>query len=207
VQTAGTTYPVSGGQEAIMLHLQSQIDIDVPVGDAFRLLCDPARKAELNPKTGVVHVAVAGGGTLGPGSRVHYRLNTSNGLQSFHCTVTAFIPNRLIEMESDTNPPFRVRQSLEATLYGCRLLHEEWMEIGPAQVQADSRERPLSTLKRLLQEAVGHGMPTPAALSRRQMELLEENLQQTLGEWLANIKASLETAGQGELTEQTAVNI
>jgi len=188
-----------------MLHLQSQIDIDVPVGDAFRLLCDPARKAELNPTISVVNATVVGGGTLVHGSRVHYRLNTAAGLQSFTCTVTAFVPNRLIEMESDTHPPFRVRQTLETTLYGCRLVHEEWVKIGAAQIQSESRERPLSTLKRLLQDAIGHGMPTPDALARRQHEILVDQMQQTLAAWLAKMKDHLETATRDELVEEPVV--
>lgn len=188
-----------------MLHLQSRIDIDVPAADAFRLLCDPARKAGLNPAIELLSTALVSAGPLGQGSRILYRLRADAGIRSFHCTVTAFAPNRLIEMESDTNPPFRVRQTLETTLYGCSLLHEEWLDDSAVSLPAQAHEQPLPTLKRLLQEAIGHGLPSSDFLRERQREALREQLLQTLAQWLGNIKNTLETASHVALVENSAL--
>lgn len=188
-----------------MLHLQSQIEIDVPAADTFRLLCDPARKAALNPAVELISAAMVSGGSLGPGSRFLYRLRNAAGIRSFHCTVTAFVPNRLIELESDTNPPFRVRQTLEATLYGCLLLHEEWLDDSAVAVPAQTHEQLLPTLKRLLYEAIGHGLPSTDLLRERQREALRDQLLQSLTLWLGNIKDALETASQVALAGNSAL--
>jgi hypothetical protein len=176
-----------------MLHLQSQIELDVPAGQAFALLCDPVRKTELNPQVEAVLAAVLSTGPLGVGSRIHYHLRTATGHRIFNCTVTAFEPDRVLEVVSDTHPPFRARQSLEPTLYGCMLMHEEWIEAGHAQVQAGGRQRPLPFLLRVMEAAVAHSMPTPAEMDLDQQETLKSELQQALDLWLGQIKACLET--------------
>ncbi|OGI39751.1 MAG: hypothetical protein A2140_01170 [Candidatus Muproteobacteria bacterium RBG_16_62_13] len=188
-----------------MLHLQSQIEIDVPAADTFRLLCDPARKTALNPAIELLSAALVSAGPVGQGSRIHYHLRTGAGVRSFHCTVTAFAPDRLIEMESDTSPPFRVRQTLEATLYGCSLLHEEWLDDGAVALPAQTHEQPLPILKRLLQEAIGHGLPSTTLLRERQREALRDQLLQSLALWLGNIKDALEIASQAAPAENSAL--
>lgn len=177
-----------------MLHLQSQIEIDVPAGQAFALLCDPVRKSELNPQIEAVLMAAVSAGPLDVGSRFHYRLRTAAGLRAFNCTVTAFEPDRLLEVVSDTTPPFRVRQTLEPTLDGCLLSHDEWIEAGQAQVQAGAQQRPLPFLLRVLEAAVGYSMPTPAELDRGQHDILKNELQRALDTWLDRLKACLESA-------------
>jgi len=175
-----------------MLHLQSQIELDVPAGQAFALLCDPVRKSELNPQIEAVLAAVVSSGPLGVGSRIHYRLRTKTGLRTFNCVVATFEPDRVLEVISDTQPPFRVRQSLEPTLYGCTLMHEEWIEAGHAQLQAGGQQRPLPFLLRVMEAAVAHSMPTPAEMELGQQEALKTELQQALDDWLGHIKTSLE---------------
>ena len=177
-----------------MLHLQAQIELDVPAGQAFALLCDPVRKTELNPQIEAVLAVVVSTGPLGVGSRIHYRLRTKTGLRTFNCTVTAFEPDRVLEVISDTNPPFRVRQSLEPTLDGCMLMHEEWIKAGHAQVQAGGQQRPLPFLLRVMETAVAHSIPTPAEMDLCQEETLKTELLQTLDDWLGNIKTCLESA-------------
>jgi len=179
-----------------MLHLQAQIEIDVPVSDAFRLLCDPARKTELNPQVELIHAIPVTEGVLAPGSRIRYCLRTAGGVRNFHCTVTALVPDRCIEMVSDTQPPFRVRQTLEATLYGCILQHDEWIDAGRDQVQEAGRQRPLAFLLRLMEEAAAHSMPTASQMDDNQQDTLRAELTEALEGWLGNIKHYLESAGQ-----------
>jgi len=188
-----------------MLHLESQIEIDVPAPLAFALLCDPVRKTELNPKVEAVLAANPSTSSLGVGSRIHYRLRTASGYRAFHCTVTAFEPDRLLEVVSDTQPSFRVRQSLEPTLYGCLLRHDEWIDAGRAQIQAGGRERPLPFLLRVLEAAVGHSMPTPEEMEQGQQEILQSELEQSLAEWLTNIKVCLESSSQDLPDSDSAV--
>jgi len=188
-----------------MLHLQDQIDIDVPASEAFRLLCDPARKTELHPQVELIQAMLVSDGTLALGSRIHYCLRTPGGIRNFHCTVTAFEADRCIEMVSDTQPPFRVRQTLEPTLYGCTLRHEEWMDAGRNQVQEAGRQRPMAFLLRLMEQAAGHSMPTALEMAATQQDTLRDELQQTLETWLDNIKAHLETASQALPDSNSAI--
>jgi len=177
-----------------MLHLRTEIDCDVPVADAFRLLCDPERLMRLNPQVNLLSAAPISAGPLAVGSRLRYCLRVPAGTTSFVAEVTAFVPDRLIEFVSDTQPPFRVRQTLEPTLYGCQLIHEEWLTPDAAQLQAAGEERPLLYLLRMLQAAVGLSRPSGEELEQTRRETLRDELQRALGLWLQNIKDHLEAS-------------
>lgn len=186
------------------LHLRSEIDCDVPVADAFRLLCDPARLTRLNPRVKLLSAALISAGPLAMGSRLRYRLRLLSGTASFGTEVTAFVPDRLIEFVSDTQPPFRVRQTLEPTLYGCQLTHEEWLTPDNAQLHAAAEERPLLYLLHMLQDAVGLSRPSGAELEQTQRDTLRAEMQDALGAWLRNIKNHLE-ADAAALTNDPSV--
>ena len=177
-----------------MFHLEARIDIESPASAVFRLLCDPVRMAELNPRVEIVSASVISSGVLGTDSRIHYSLRTRSGLQSFHCTVTTFEQDRVIEMVSDTQPPFRLRQSLEPALHGCTLVHEEWLRLDIRHVQKASQERPLPYLLRLFQAAAGHSIPSDTVLEETQYLALRAEMQEALSLWLINIKMHLETS-------------
>jgi hypothetical protein len=177
-----------------MVHLHSEIECDAPVADAFRLLCDPERVTRLNPRVNLLSAEVLSAGSLALGSRLQYRLRLRSRIANLFTEVTAFVPDRLIEYISDTHPPFRVRQTLEPTLDGCRLTHEEWLSPADAQVQSAVAERPLVYLLRMLQSAVGLSRPSDTELEQTQRDTLRDEMQSTLGLWLHNIKHHLETA-------------
>jgi len=178
-----------------MLHLRSEIDCDAPVADAFRLLCDPVRLTRLNPRVKkLLSVAPIPAGPLAVGSRLRYRLRLPAGASSFDAEVTAFVPDQLLEFVSDTQPPFRIRQTLEPTLYGCQLIHEEWLTPDTAQLEAAGQERPLLYLLRMLQTAVGLSRPSGEELEQARRETLHDELQRALRLWLRNIKDHLEAA-------------
>jgi len=177
-----------------MLHLRTEIECDVPVANAFRLLCDPERLMRLNPRVNLLSATQISAGPLAVGSRLRYCLRVPAGSVSFDTEVTAFVPDQLIEFVSDTQPPFRVRQTLAPTLYGCQLIHEEWLPPDAAQLQAAGEERPLLYLLRMLQVAVGLSRPSDEELEQTQRETLRDELQRALGLWLENIKTYLEAA-------------
>jgi uncharacterized protein YndB with AHSA1/START domain len=187
-----------------MLHLQSEIECDVPVADVFRLLCDPVRLTRLNPRVTLLNAAVVSAGPLAAGSRLQYRLRNAAGVVSFGAEVTAFEPGHLIEVVSDTQPPFRVRQTLEPTLHGCQLKHEEWLTPDNAQLQAATAERPLLYLLRMLQHATGLSRPSGEELEQTRSDTLRDEMQRALGVWLQNIKHHLETAAAA-LTHDSSV--
>lgn len=100
------------------------------------------------------------------GSRLHHCLRVPAGITSFDSEVTAFVPDRLIELVSDTRPPFRVRQTLEPTLYGCQPIHEEWLTPDAAPLQATGEDRPLLYLLRRLRAAIGLSRPRARSSNR-----------------------------------------
>lgn len=173
-----------------MLHIQSSIDIETAPAAAFRLLVDAERKARLNPEIEVLNVAQVTDGPLGLGTRVFYSLQTAAGIGNFHCEVVAFEANRLIEWLSDTQPPFRVRQRLEPTATGCRLVHDEWLTVEVATA-APPRRGSLRELLRAFQQAAGIDAPMAAMAPDGSAEL-RDTLQRRLTLWLGNIKACLE---------------
>lgn len=177
-----------------MLHLQSEIECDVPVAEVFRLLCDPARLTRLNPRVRLLNAAVISAGPLAIGSRLRYSLRNAAGVVSFGAEVTAFERERLIEVVSDTQPPFRVRQTLEPTLCGCQLRHEEWLTPDSVQLQVATAERPLLYLLRMLQDATGLFRPSGEELEQTRCDTLRDEMQRALGVWLQNIKNHLETS-------------
>jgi len=187
-----------------MLHLQAEIECDVPVAEAFRLLCDPARLTRLNPRVKLLNAAVISAGPMAVGSRLRYSLRNVAGVVSFGAEVTAFEPGRLIEVVSDTQPPFRVRQTLEPTLYGCQLRHEEWLTPDSAQLQAATAERPLLYVLRMLQDAAGLSRPSGEELEQTRCDILRDEMQRALGVWLQNIKHHLEAAAAA-LTQDPSV--
>jgi hypothetical protein len=174
-----------------MLHIQSSIEIATSLGEAFRLLGDAERKARLNPEIEVLRVSQVTDGPLGVGTRIYYSLQTPAGTRSFHCEVVAFESNRLIEWVSDTQPLFRVRQSLEPTSRGCRLVHDEWLAI---EVVPPRKQRQWSLLDVAQAFEKVAGFDVPAAGAGGAAGELVDAMQRSLSVWLGNIKSSLEAA-------------
>lgn len=183
-----------------MIHIHSSIDIDVAPDAVFDLLCDPERKTALNPKVVVLKARRETAGPVGPGTEFFYSLGGDWGAKSFRCRVTAFAADRMIEVVSDTNPPFRVRQTLEPTLTGCRLVHEEWLDLAPRQAQRAAQENPLFYTLKLLQRAAGLTLPTAHELDLAADDTLTRQMQCDLAVWLGNIKASLEAEKRASAT-------
>lgn len=168
-----------------MVHVQAAIDIQASPAEVFRLLCDPELKTRLNPDVEVLHAAPVTPGPMAVGSRIFYRLRTANGSCEFHCDVSAIESNHMIEWVSDTRPSFRVRQVVEATAGGCRLVHDEWLETA-APAPAKSRKWSMDEIAQAFQQAAGFEMP--AAVD----DTTQRAMQSGLTRWLENIRAYLE---------------
>jgi hypothetical protein len=176
-----------------MIHIRSSVELAVPPTTLFELLCDPARKASLNPKITVLNATLATPGPVGVGSEFFYSLKIGAGSAAFRCRVTAFEANRLIEVVSDTARPFRVRHAIEPTVNGCRLVHDEWVEAGPAQAPRATREQNAFRFMNIFNRALDHALPTAHDLDIEANQRLSHEMQNDLAVWLANIKTHLET--------------
>jgi uncharacterized protein YndB with AHSA1/START domain len=166
-----------------MIHVQATIEINTSPAEVFRLLCDPELKTRLNPDVELLQAAVLSPEPLAVGSRIFYRLRTPHGVSEFHCDVSAFETNRLIEWVSDTQPQFRVRQVIEATTGGCRLIHEETLQTAEP---AKPRKWSLADLAQAFQQAAGLDAPTAPG------ENMQQAMQAGLTRWLENMRVFLE---------------
>jgi hypothetical protein len=178
-----------------IVHLSACIDIQASPAKAFGLLCDPARKARLNPAVTVLEAALVSPGPMGRGARLRYRLRMAGGIAAFGCEVTEFEPDRLIEFRSQSPVPFRLRQGVDPRPDGCRLWHEESAEIACPTVGAAAERRTLPYLLRLFGAGAGLFPLTPAVIEELQEETIADEMSAELAAWLANIKADLESAG------------
>lgn len=176
-----------------MVHVQSSIEIQASLAEVFRLLCEPARKTRLNPEVEVIHAELVTPGPMAVGSRIYYNLRVPGGIRSFHCEVTAYEHNRSVEWLSDTRPSFRVRQSLEPTASGCRLVHDEWLAVA-APAAAKPRRWSLAEITQAFRQAAGLGMPGVPALIGEPLEEMRAAMQNSLAVWLGNIRRHLEVA-------------
>jgi len=174
-----------------MLHLQSSIEIATSLAEAFRLLADAECKARLNPDIEVLKISQVTDGPIGMGTRTFFSLRTDTGIRNFHCEVVGFEPNRYIEWLSDTQPAFRVRQSLELTATGCLLVHDEWLDEQPKTPAQDSRGV-LFDIADAFQLAASMDISPAPAHAANPSEDLRLHMQERLAVWLANIKSRLE---------------
>jgi len=176
-----------------MLHIQSSIEIETSLAEAYRLLADSERKARLNPDIEVLKIESVTDGPLAVGTRTFHSLRTANGVQKFHSEVVACETNRYIEWLTDTQPAFRVRQSLELTATGCLLVHEEWLDTQPELPAMDSLGVLLEVAETFRDAASMDLSPRPAHVGDP-AEGLRHDMQRSLAAWLANIKSHLEVS-------------
>jgi len=189
-----------------VIHLRSAIDITASLVDAFRLLTDSESKARLNPGVEVISIIREAGTPLAIGARTFFSLRTPEGVQNFNCAVTAFENNHFIEWLSDTQPGFRVRESVEMTATGCRITHEEWFDEFSDESAAPA-QHVLSEIADAFQLAASMNIGPVAGQLRDPAIDLQKQLEARLSAWLENIKSHLENADQRSTNELAAETV
>jgi len=188
-----------------MIRIVESVDIDAQPAEVFRLLCDPERKARLNPGVTVLQASVMTPGPIARGARIRYRLCTTSGVSAFDCEVTEFEPDHVIEVQSQAPIRFTVRQSVDPHPGGCRLVHQESAEIGPARLRTHAERHPLPYLLQLLRAAAGLVLPSADELEETQTQTVADEMRTALRTWLTNIKTDLESNTSSEVMTASAV--
>lgn len=173
------------------------LHIQAPVEQVFRLVTDPATRAELNPDATPLRVQVEGNGPLHLGSICHYRLQIGGRIVDYHMRVTDFEPNRrLVSVSQDTSVPFEVAIELRPEAEGTQLVQAERFEPTEEMLHA-ALPRGDDELPGPLEQALLFVDQDKALdLRRRQEAALQTELEDKLEQWLSAIKARVEQSNE-----------
>jgi uncharacterized protein YndB with AHSA1/START domain len=167
--------------------------IQAPVEDVFRLVSDPATRAELNPDSTPLRVSVEDAAPLHVGSVCHYRLHIGGRIVDYHMRVTELEPNRrLVSVSEDTSVPFEVAIELQPEAEGTHLVQAERFE--PSAEMLDSALPSGDTaLPGFVEQALLFVDEDSAlTLRQRQEAALQAALEDRLEHWLSAIKTRVE---------------
>jgi hypothetical protein len=174
-----------------MVHLKASIDIFARPEEVFRLVADVERRTRLDPHVAVLGVAQLTHGPLNPGTEFHHRVVIGGHIADYRSRCVAYEPGRLMEMVSDSSPPFTTRVQVAPNCDGACLIHEEFFEL-PELCMPLPRAGGWfgKVLTRMFGDAEYLRQGAEAlAQEEAQMEAL---LQQRLNKWLQAIKRHLE---------------
>jgi hypothetical protein len=169
------------------------IDIHTPVGKAYVLMCDPARRARLNPAITPISVELEGGGPVAVGTVCHFRLQTPAGLADYRSRVVTLIPGRQIVWCTDTAVPVEITLAVEELAGHCRFTHAESFEPNEAML---AMAAPKGSRGRFLQWVAGLlpflDLDAAERLQDQREQALEAKLGEGLERWLVAIRTELE---------------
>lgn len=171
------------------------MEIRAEVAEVFNLVSDLRRKASLNPNIQVIRVELEGEGRIGEGSVFYHRFQRGTRIIEYRSRCIRYIPPRLFQTRSETDPPFEVTVTVEPTGSICRLTQREELEVTPDML--DALEPPAAKaglfreVVRLLNLFPG-GRQLESEIRAHQRERLKRRLAQELQAWLDAIKANFE---------------
>lgn len=168
------------------------VHIDAPVERVFALLCDPARRAGLNPAVTPVRVEIEGDGPLATGTICHFRLQTGSGVVEYRSRVRDVVPNRKIVWITDTAIPIEITLEVDAEDTGSRFTHSERFEPSEAMLETAPPARGGRFLQWL--DGLLPLLDSDAAerMHAQREQLLEDKLGRNLERWLTAIRLELE---------------
>lgn len=174
-----------------MVRVSHTVDIRARPEAVFDLVCDVARRARLDPNATALGVAKETPGPVRVGTVFYYRLVIEGKIAEYRSRCIAIEPDRLLVTQSDTQPPFQVRITVEPVPGGARLTQEERFELAPLYFPLP---RAPGRLGRWLQRLFGERrylVQGPEALAAEEADW-EARLNHRLARWLASIKRHLE---------------
>lgn len=171
------------------------MEICAEVAQVFNLISDLRRKASLNPNIQVIRVELEGEPTIKEGAVFYHRIQRGTRIVEYRSRCIRYVPPRLFQTRSETDPPLEVTVTVEPTASGCRLTQREELEVTPEILDAfepagtkGSLFREVSRLLRLFPGA----RQLESEIRAHQRERLKKRLTKELQAWLEAIKANLE---------------
>jgi hypothetical protein len=170
-----------------------RIDIRAPIGKVFALMCDPARRARLNPGITPIAVEFEGNGPVAAGTVCHFRLQTAAGIADYRSRVLTLVPGRQIVWCTDTAVPVEITLTVEQHPGYCRFTHAEAFEPSEAMLGTAS---PKGSRGRFLRWVAGLlpflDLDAAERLQTQREQALAAKLGEGLERWLDAIRAELE---------------
>lgn len=176
--------------------VSQSIHIAAPVEQVFALLCDPARRAVLNPNATPLLVETDDHQPLHTGSTCHFRLQIGERVVDYRLHIRAVIPLVRIEAVSDTAITFETIMETSAEAGGTRLTQTESFE--PSDDMLIEAAPPVPASRRF-SKLIARLLPfldsdSAEDLRARQEAILKESLEWKLGTWLEVIRQELENS-------------
>ncbi len=170
------------------------IHIAAPVEQVFALLCDPARRAALNPDVTPLQVETDDRQPLHTGSTCRFRLQIGGRIVEYRLHFRAVIPPARIEAVSDTAIIFETIMETKAEAGGTRLTQTEIFEPSDDMLIEAAPPFPASRrFSRLIARLLPFLDSDSAEDQRaRQEAVLKEMLEKKLGIWLVAIRQEME---------------
>ena len=178
-----------------MIVVSRSIHIRAPVERVFALMADPVARSALSPHALPLLVEIEGGGPLRMGSVCHFRLQTNDRILDYRMRVRELIPSQRIVSISDSEVPFEVTLETVADRDGTRLTQTERFEPTEEMLQRALRQTPSSAAMEKIYQWLPFLDPEYATRVRHGREqMLAQQLEGNMEQWLAAIKQHLETA-------------
>ncbi len=174
-----------------MLRIQASVDIQVEPAAVFALVTDVARKARLEPNASALAVGQETEGPVDVGTVFHYRLAIEGKIADYRTRCVAFKPGRMMETVSDSDPPFRIRVTVEPVPGGARLTQEESFSLPVLRVPVPRAGGWPGRLLRFVFGKEDFIVQDPESVAEEEAQMVAK-LEPRLAEWLNAIKTHLE---------------
>lgn len=112
-----------------MTTVTRSIDISASIDEVFALVIDAEQRSRLNPKTTLLAISHYPEGQIKEGTTFNYRVIVEGKVVEYKNTCIGLEQNRYFETQTDTNPPFRVKLSVEKIDDKVRLTQEEHFDL------------------------------------------------------------------------------
>ncbi len=174
------------------------MQIHAEAAEVFALVSDLRRKAPLNPNIQVIRVELEGEGSVREGSVFYHCFQKGSQILDYRSRYVRYVPPKLFETRSETDPPFEVKVTVEPIPDGCRLTQQEALEVTPDLLDnlepACTGARRFRDIVRLLPLFPGVRQ-LGSEFRAHQCKQLTKKLTAELQAWLDAIKTHLETQG------------
>lgn len=174
-----------------MVHFTEFVDIMVEPFFVFMLVENVGFRSRLNPYARVLDLVKETQGPISIGTTFCHRQIIEGQLSEYHSICTEYVPGNILETESDTDPRFKVRLTVDPIPGGARLTQEESFELIPFVMPTPTMRGLPGKFFQLIFGDIKVIKQTPESLIQEELELVT-HLQPKLAAWLRKIKLRLE---------------
>jgi hypothetical protein len=175
-----------------MATVKQYIDIKASMDEVFALVIDAERRSKLNPKATLLAMSHYPEGQIKEGTIFNYRVIVEGKVIEYKNTCIGLEQNRYFETQTDTEPPFRVKLSIEKIGDKIRLTQEEQFSLPKIHLSIPQSR---GLLGKFIRQMFGNEAKIdqdPELHAQREAEY-SVKLNSRLILWLEAIKTHLET--------------